>query len=131
MSRPRHSSSKNRNKNKDNWSSSALPSIRIQNSDMPEEMLERAIQVAFQGLKKHTLDVDVAQYIKTAFDDKFQPVWMCVVGKSFGVYVTHQANHFAHFYIGQRAIVLFRGMWPPDEQSDKIRIILATSHVNL
>ncbi len=87
-----------------------VPKITIQNSDMPEEMLEQAIEVSYQGLKKHNLDVDVAQYIKTTFDEKFDPVWMCVVGKNFGVYVTHQANYFAHFYIGQKAVVIFKGL---------------------
>jgi len=87
-----------------------LPKITIQNSDMAEEMLESAIEVAYQGMRKHNLDVDIAQYIKTSFDERYEPIWLCVVGRNFGVYVTHQANYFAHFYIGQKAVVLFKGL---------------------
>lgn len=87
-----------------------IPKVTVQNSDMPEEMLQEAVEVAFRAIKRYNVDVEIARYIKTTFDDRFKPVWMCVVGKSFGVYVTHQANFFAHFYIGQKAIVLFRSL---------------------
>ena len=89
---------------------SDMPKITIQSSDMPEEMLESAIELAYEGLKRHNSDVEVAQFIKSRLDQRFDPVWMTVVGKSFGVYVTHQANYFAHFYLGHKAIVIFKGL---------------------
>ena len=91
-------------------SSSSAPRVTIQCSDMPEEMLEAAIETAYDALKKHNSDVDVAQYIKTRLDQRFDPVWMAVVGRSFGVYVSHQSNYFAHFYLGHKAIVVFKGL---------------------
>ena len=84
--------------------------VKVQNSDMDEEMLQEAIQVAQRAIKKYKMDVDIAQHIKTHFDEKHNPVWNCIVGRNFGVFVTHQANNFAHFYVGSKAIVLFKGL---------------------
>ena len=84
--------------------------VKIQNSDMDEAMLQEAIQVSQRAIKKYKMDVDIAQSIKEHFDQKHHPVWNCIVGRNFGVFVTHQANNFAHFYVGSKAVVLFKGL---------------------
>ena len=37
--------------------------------------------------------------------------WHCIVGKSFGSYVTHQTSHFIYFYLDKFAILLFKSAW--------------------
>jgi len=49
--------------------------------DIPDEMRKKAIQLAFEAMNKYTVERDISDYIKTAFDNEFQPVWQCVVGK--------------------------------------------------
>ena len=80
----------------------------IKNADMSEEMQQNAIDVANQALDKHNIERDIAAYIKKDFDKKHSPTWHCVVGRSFGSYVTHESKNFIYFYIGQLAILLFK-----------------------
>ena len=84
--------------------------VKVQNTDMSDDMLQEAIRVAQLAIARYKMDVDIAKHIKEYFDDKYSPVWNCIVGKNFGVFVTHQASNFAHFYVGSKAVVLFKGL---------------------
>ncbi len=75
---------------------------------MSEDMQQAAIDVANAALEKFNLERDIASYIKKEFDKKYNPTWHCVVGKSFGSYITHESKHFIYFYVGQTAILLFK-----------------------
>ena len=57
---------------------------------------------------KWTAEKDVAAYIKKEFDTKIGTTWHCVVGSSFGSYVTHESKYFIYFYINKVAILLFK-----------------------
>ena len=72
----------------------------IKNADMNEEMQQNAIDVANQALDRHNIERDIAAYIKKEFDKKFSPTWHCIVGRSFGSYITHESKHFVYFYVG-------------------------------
>ena len=80
----------------------------IKNADMNEEMQQNAIDVANQALDRHNIERDIAAYIKKEFDKKFSPTWHCIVGRSFGSYITHESKHFIYFYVGQLAVLLFK-----------------------
>lgn len=80
----------------------------IKNADMSEEMQQDAIEIATTALATYTVEKDVAAYIKKEFDKRFNPTWHCIVGRSFGSYVTHESKHFVYFYIGQVAVLLFK-----------------------
>jgi dynein light chain LC8-type len=80
----------------------------IKNADMSEEMQQNAIDVANLALDKHNIERDIAAYLKKEFDKKYNPTWHCVVGRSFGSYVTHESKNFIYFYIGQLAVLLFK-----------------------
>ena len=75
---------------------------------MNEEMQQNAIDVANQALDRHNIERDIAAYIKKEFDKKYSPTWHCIVGRSFGSYVTHESKHFVYFYVGQLAVLLFK-----------------------
>lgn len=74
--------------------------IVVKNADMNEEMQKNAMDVANQALDRHNIERDIAAYIKKEFDKKYNPTWHCVVGRSFGSYVTHESKHFIYFYVG-------------------------------
>ena len=84
------------------------PDVVIKASDMTEELQNDAVQIAKQALDRYTVEKDIAAFIKNAFDRKHSPTWHCVVGHSFGSYVTHESGRFIFYYIGNYAILLFR-----------------------
>ena len=51
---------------------------------------------------------DIAEFIKTEFDKKHNPSWHCIVGRSFGSYVTYEMKHCIYFYRSKTAILLWR-----------------------
>ena len=48
--------------------------------DIPKEMRKKGIKLGFEAMNKFSVERDISDYIKTAFDKEFQPVWQCVVG---------------------------------------------------
>ena len=86
----------------------ALRKAVIKSADMSEDMQQEAIATASEALEKYSIEKDIAAFIKKKFDKTFNPTWHCIVGRSFGSYVTHETNHFIYFYLGQVAVLLFK-----------------------
>ncbi|XP_072974705.1 dynein 8 kDa light chain, flagellar outer arm [Typha angustifolia] len=82
--------------------------ITLKSADMKEEMRQEVFDCARAAFEKHTVEKDIAEYIKKEFDKNHGPTWHCIVGKNFGSYVTHETNHFIYFYIETKAILLFK-----------------------
>ncbi|XP_020520606.1 dynein light chain 1, cytoplasmic isoform X2 [Amborella trichopoda] len=82
--------------------------VTIKSADMKEEVQKEAIDCAIAAFEKHSVEKDIAAYIKKGFDNKYGPTWHCIVGRNFGSYVTHETNHFMYFYLDQKAILLFK-----------------------
>lgn len=82
--------------------------VVVKASDMAEDMIQDATEIAQEALKSNEIEKDVAAHIKREFDKKHGTVWHCVVGRSFGSYVTHETKHFIYFYVGQLAVLLFK-----------------------
>ncbi|KAL5960755.1 Dynein light chain LC6 flagellar outer arm [Taenia solium] len=80
----------------------------IKNADMDSTMRNDAVSIANEAFEKFSIEKDVAAYIKREFDKRYSPNWHCIVGKNFGSYVTHEANHFIYFYLGNTAILLYK-----------------------
>ncbi|KAL1924574.1 uncharacterized protein VTP21DRAFT_4228 [Calcarisporiella thermophila] len=80
----------------------------IKNADMADEMQQASIEVAREAMDKYQVEKDIAAHIKREFDKKYGSTWHCIVGRSFGSYVTHETKHFIYFYLGQIAILLFK-----------------------
>ncbi|KAL8121561.1 uncharacterized protein LOC141659143 [Apium graveolens] len=89
-------------------SPSAGKKVVIKSADMKEDMQLQAIDIAIAAYEKHSVEKDVAEYIKKEFDKKHGPTWHCIVGKNFGSYVTHETNHFVYFYLDAKAVLLFK-----------------------
>uniref|UniRef100_A0A7N2R1B0 Dynein light chain n=1 Tax=Quercus lobata TaxID=97700 RepID=A0A7N2R1B0_QUELO len=51
------------------------------------------------------------------FDSSYGPAWHCIVGTSFGSYVTHSIGGFLYFSIDKVYILLFKTAVEPLEQS--------------
>lgn len=84
------------------------PKVVVRAQDMPEEMRRVAIELAVVALGRFELERDMARFLKTQFDARFQPTWHCIVGQKFGSFLTGEQGGFLYFNVGKLAILLFR-----------------------
>ena len=49
-----------------------------------------------------------AEKIKTEFDARWSPHWHVIIGRNFGSFVTHETKYFVFFYLGDKAVMLFK-----------------------
>ncbi|XP_002991377.2 uncharacterized protein LOC9639492 [Selaginella moellendorffii] len=91
-------------------SSSLSKLVRLKAADMGVTMQEHAFYCANQVLdamdKLHCKRV--AWTLKKEFDKAYGPAWHCIVGTSFGSYVTHSVGGFLYFSIGKVSVLLFQ-----------------------
>ncbi len=73
-----------------------------------EDMQQDAIDIASVAMEKYTTEKEIAGYIKKEFDKKYDPTWHCIVGRSFGSYVTHESKNFIMFFLNQYGILLLK-----------------------
>ena len=57
-----------------------MPNINIHINEMSDDMQQDVVNVATLAIEKHTVDQDIASYIKQYFDNTYDPTWHCVVG---------------------------------------------------
>lgn len=88
----------------------------VKASDMPPEQQQQVCDMAIAGFTKHQSESDVAKYLKKEMDTVFGTLWHCIVGKSFGSFVSHQPGTFIYFYCNNIAILLFKS--PQPEEAD-------------
>jgi len=73
---------------------------------LTSDMVNKVIHIVREDDKKG--DKELAVQIKKEFDLNFFPTWHCIVGKDFGSEIEYEENHMIYFYIGSKAILLFR-----------------------
>ncbi|XP_065855186.1 uncharacterized protein [Euphorbia lathyris] len=94
--------------------------IRVRASDMPIPLQTRAFRCARDLLDSMPAKLDskrLALSLKKEFDSTYGPAWHCIVGTSFGSYVTHSIGGFLYFSIDKVYILLFRTAVEPLDQS--------------
>lgn len=72
-----------------------LPIVR--NADMPDEMQRDAMMLAQEGIAKFRSESDIADYVKTQYDEKHGGDWHCIVGRNYGSSITPLDGHFIYF----------------------------------
>ena len=75
---------------------------------MSEAMQQHAVDCANYAFQQKRILDDIAQILKTEFDTMYDPTWQCIIGRSLGSYVTHQAKHFIFFYWGEVGVLLWK-----------------------
>lgn len=85
-------------------------SVRVRAADMPLPLQRRAIRLAYEAIAAMPrLDSKrLALALKKEFDTVYGPAWHCIVGTSFGSYVTHSLGGFLYFSVDKAYILLFR-----------------------
>ncbi|XP_059444631.1 dynein light chain 1, cytoplasmic-like [Corylus avellana] len=85
--------------------------VRLRPSDMPLHMQDRALRYTrsfLDGIKSHPNPTHLARALKKEFDSLYGPAWHCVVGTSFGSFVTHSPGAFVYFSIDSLSVLLFK-----------------------
>ncbi|KAJ8770185.1 hypothetical protein K2173_011520 [Erythroxylum novogranatense] len=84
--------------------------VKVLVSDMPGFMQVHAFRCArktYDSLEKFS-SRNVAYNIKKEFDKVYGPAWHCIVGSSFGSYVTHSTGCFLYFSMDKSYILIFK-----------------------
>ncbi|WOK91928.1 hypothetical protein Cni_G00619 [Canna indica] len=86
------------------------PNVKIRAADMPPALQKRAFRCARETLASMPKleSKRLALALKKEFDSTYGPAWHCIVGTSFGSYVTHSLGGFLYFSIDKVYILLFR-----------------------
>ncbi|GAV68324.1 Dynein_light domain-containing protein [Cephalotus follicularis] len=88
----------------------AFLQVKIMMSDMPGNMQVHAFRCArraYDGLEKFS-SKHMAYDIKKEFDKVYGPAWHCIVGSSFGSFVTHSTGCFLYFSMEKLRILIFK-----------------------
>lgn len=87
-----------------------LMQVKVLVTDMPGFMQVHAFQCArntYDTLEKFSAK-HLAYNLKKEFDKVYGPAWHCIVGSSFGSFVTHATGCFLYFSMEKLCILLFR-----------------------
>ncbi|AED92796.1 unnamed protein product [Arabidopsis thaliana] len=84
--------------------------VRILAADMPGFMQAHAFRCArmtLDSLEKFS-SKHMAFNLKKEFDKGYGPAWHCIVGSSFGSFVTHSTGCFIYFSMDKLYVLLFK-----------------------
>ncbi|KAJ7945946.1 Dynein light chain [Quillaja saponaria] len=86
----------------------ATNGVKVVSADMPPFMQIHAFDCArktFDSMEKFTSKT-LALTLKKEFDGVYGPAWHCIVGTSFGSFVTHSVGGFLYFSMDQKLYIL-------------------------
>lgn len=82
--------------------------VKVVSVDMPPLMQIHAVECArktHDSMEKFTSKT-LALTLKKEFDGVYGPAWHCIVGTSFGSFVTHSVGGFLYFSMDQKLYIL-------------------------
>ncbi|XP_058182464.1 uncharacterized protein LOC131300573 [Rhododendron vialii] len=88
----------------------AFLQVKVLVTDMPGFMQVHAFRCArtsMDSLEKFS-SKHIAHNLKKEFDKVYGPAWHCIVGSSFGSFVTHSTGCFLYFSMDKLYILIFK-----------------------
>ncbi|PAA86367.1 hypothetical protein BOX15_Mlig008799g1 [Macrostomum lignano] len=74
-----------------------------------EDLMRLIVRLAREAQAKHTVEKDIAMYIKDRLDEKDQAAWQVVLGRfKYGSFVTHENGYMLHFFVDRFAFLIWR-----------------------
>ena len=77
---------------------------------MTDEMCQSALTTATDGfqltISRGHVYSTIAAHIRSTFDKSYGRGWNCVVGRSFGAYVTHEIKTYMYFTVQPGVYIL-------------------------
>ena len=81
--------------------------VAVGTCEMAPDMFQEVIAITKENVAKP--NADAATAIKAALDAKYGGNWLAIVGEGYGLFFAHQAENFAHFFVGKtKSIVVFK-----------------------
>ncbi|KAI1693734.1 dynein light chain type 1 domain-containing protein [Ditylenchus destructor] len=77
-------------------------------STVDEDSLQLICDFAWLAMQKSTSPSDVASYLKNKCDQVFGPAWQCIVGKTFGSFVSVDSASLLNFRIGRTMFLVYK-----------------------
>ncbi|XP_039122770.1 uncharacterized protein LOC120259263 [Dioscorea cayenensis subsp. rotundata] len=95
----------------------AFLGVKVMAADMPDFMQVHAFRCARRAYDDVHIDnkfssKKMAHDIKKEFDKVYGVTWHCVVGTSYGSFVTHSTGCFLYFSVEKMLVMLFRTKTP-------------------
>merc|ERR1712066_359133 len=82
--------------------------VAVGTCEMSPEMFNEAVKITKENIGAPT-NSECASKIKIAFDEKYGGNWLVIVGEGYGLFFAHQAENFAHFFVGKtKSFVIFK-----------------------
>ncbi|KAF0988001.1 hypothetical protein HZS_5827 [Henneguya salminicola] len=82
--------------------------IIVKKCDMKEDMKEKILSFAREALTYNSQEQEVAEKLKMDCDRAYGPAWHCIVGRNYGVQISHTSGHFITFYIEALAFTVYK-----------------------
>mmetsp|Transcript_10642 Transcript_10642/g.22370 ORF Transcript_10642/g.22370 Transcript_10642/m.22370 type:complete len:103 (-) Transcript_10642:423-731(-) len=80
--------------------------------DMPDDMLKDALETCSRVIDQYpdfeNDGLKIAETVKKEFDERWTPYWHVILGRNFGSFVTHETRCFLYFYIGDKAVMIYK-----------------------
>eukprot|EP00644_Phytophthora_capsici_P015058 jgi/Phyca11/127702/e_gw1.71.24.1 len=74
--------------------------------DMTDAMLEKALSTARDAFQLQKTFSTIAEFVRRNMEKEYGRGWNCVVGSSFGAYVTHEIKTYVYFSVAAGVSVL-------------------------
>ncbi|XP_063399488.1 uncharacterized protein LOC134684137 [Mytilus trossulus] len=87
---------------------SSSDDVDIRTVHMSVYMQKKTIQYSREGKHRYSNTADIAEHIKVSLDGHGGGKYHCIVGSSFGFYVTYNLNYYFYFKLGDLYILVFR-----------------------
>ena len=82
--------------------------VRVVQSQLSNRVQEHIVDLAKQAMENSASPTSIAKFVKTQLDKEFHPAWHCIVGRNFGMAVSHVEDGLAYFYVGSVAFLVFK-----------------------
>ncbi|PAA77042.1 hypothetical protein BOX15_Mlig001380g1 [Macrostomum lignano] len=92
-------------------SSGVMDGVKIitEDPDMTDELKEEIVQLARTAQEQFENERDIARYMKSELDAKFDRAWHVIVGRfQYGSFCTHEVGRLFHFYVVRNAILVWK-----------------------
>jgi dynein light chain LC8-type len=80
----------------------------VRSCKLGSRMKEQVLDFARQAIESSSVQTAVAKFVKTNMDKEFGPSWHVVVGREFGMSLSHGQDAVMYFYLGDIAVLVWQ-----------------------